>query len=689
MMKLLAILLVFLALAVQISYSAPASVSISGSLSSYLSQYVPNSTISSASFYSQDVGNSSYVVMKSGSNYLVINATGGRFSIMVNISQVSAVLKPYLLSAYYPSQDYFNNISAEMHSYANQSYSSLKDCLIETGLNAYTCTAGNFCLSCQTVPNCKRVLTATGGPTDVFGMAIMNFSKNYDSLNSSYNAFFSTVSGTNESNIGSRIGALSSLYSNISTLSTEMPNNPLFPLPQGFNKALLSSCYTYVQSQAPWYCFAVDYCGYPSFNSTDSASISAQLNTLEALPLSDSKVSSAASASVAYADSFVQPVVTHELEAEFGAFLNSTYPKYNSTLSSALFLNSMYSNATLSSYISQIQATFSLILNKTINQNITAAGSNMTSLLNRLDSLDSKIDAVYMPVYNGSINNTALIAKQELNYLHVPYSLAELAASQATINAELNSRVNSSSLALISSSISKIKSSASGYNPIFSASSFVKSFDGPLVSSIVAGSSGSISSKLSSLPFYSALISFIIGLVVIFAIYSLTYSRFKKRHKIRITHRTRRAWRSLFIVLIILLLVYVYATYAYAASANSFLPINQFLGSIRSSHSVIVAANLSHSINSSTLQCAVSLNNTLSSMGKKVDIVGIVNNSCTISNSSSAQCYDRLLASQEPIIYLNSLGTYYRGMYGNVFHVSGALENGSSCYVDKIISLAK
>ncbi len=691
MMKLLPLLLILsMFAAVQLAQSAPTSITVNNSLGTFLSKYIPSATVSSSAFFSQGVGNASYVIMKStGGKYLVVNVTSGRYSILINESHISVVLRPYLLAEYYPAQSALANLSASMHAYINQSAPPLADCLVETGLSQYTCTAANNCFSCQAIPNCRLLLDQAGGPGGVFSLSIMNFSANYGMLNQSYNGFLSGLSKLNESDFGSTIGALGAFYRNISSLSTELPHNPLFPLPKNFSSSQFQGCGAYIPTKAPWYCVDLAYCRYTTFNGVLLSSIGAQLSSLESLPISDSGVLNTSKASASYADSFVQPVITQQLSAQFSAFINATYPKYNSTLEEAMFLDARFSNTTLSSSISAIGSEFASILNASIHQNITSANSTMLGMLKGLNSLDSKIGAEYMPVYNTSINNTVLIAKQELNYKTVPYQLAKLAALQESINTQLNSKVNSTQLSSIASSLSGIKSSVSGFNPIFSAPALVKEIDGPLASSLMSRSTVSVASKLASAPFYAAIISFLIGLIIILAFYSLTYSRLKRKRKIRITHRTRRAWKALFIMLFVILLVYTYATYAYASSANSFLPINQFLGGVRSSNTVIVAANLSNPITSPTLECAVSLNSTLASMGKHVITVGIENGTCTLGNSTSSRCYDALLASQKPIVYLNSLSTYFNGMYGSVFHVSGNFENGSSCYVSRMMQLAK
>ena len=315
MMKLLPLLLILsMFAAVQLAQSAPTSITVNNSLGTFLSKYLPSATVSSSTFFAQGVGNASYVIMKStGGKYLVVNVTSGRYNILTNASQISTVLKPYLLAIYYPSQSSLTNLSTSIHAYINQSRLPLTDCLIETGLNQYTCTAANNCFSCQSVPNCKRVLNAAGGPTGVFASGIMNFSSHYSMLNQSYNGFLSGISSINESNFGSTIGALGAFYRNISSLSTELPHNPIFPLPKNFSPSQFQGCNAYIPTEAPWYCVDLGYCRYTSFNGILLSSIGSQLSAMESLPISDSGVLSASKASASYADSFVQPVESEDM----------------------------------------------------------------------------------------------------------------------------------------------------------------------------------------------------------------------------------------------------------------------------------------------------------------------------------------------------------------------------------------
>jgi len=221
----------------------------------------------------------------------------------------------------------------------------------------------------------------------------------------------------------------------------------------------------------------------------------------------------------------------------------------------------------------------------------------------------------------------------------------------------------------------------------------VKSIDGGIISSLLSGSSASVSSKLAAAPLYAALISFLIGIVVLLLFYSATYGRLKKRRKLRLTHRTKRAWKLLFLVLLLLVLVYTYATYAYAASANSFLPLSSFAGSVKAHSIVFVAVNTSSALNTSTVACATALQSTLSSLGKVSRVISISNGTCTLSNAtetiSGTACYNQLMASGTPVVLLGANTTVYKGMYGNIMYVGSSLSNGASCYISKILSYAE
>ncbi|MGC8622614.1 MAG: hypothetical protein ACP5SJ_03825 [Candidatus Micrarchaeia archaeon] len=683
-----------LMLLLSVSYSAsPSSITINSSFSAFIGKYLPSSIMSSSSFYSQAVGNNTYIVIKTGNSYIVANVTGGKYSILVNSSSIYPVLHLFLIRVYFPNETIFSNMSADMHSYVSQASPSINDCLVETGLVQYNCTLGNECFSCEAVPVCRKVLSATGGPSEPFGIGIMNFSSSYRAFNSSYNSFVSLLSGINSSNFGARLPLLQSALAEISSVSSSMPQNPIFPLPSNFNPAQFRNCTAgYPSSSQPWYCDSVGFCRTISFNSTLLSTIKGQLSSLASLPITNSSIKAESAASAQLASSFVEPVIKSELTAEFNAFINATYPKYNSTVKEASFIASKLSNSSLSYELSSLEAQFAQIRNASISQNISQANASISNSISKLNVLVSKLSSEYMPVYNASLYNTMLITFHELDYASVPYSLAKLAAQEQSINSELSSQINSSALSSLAAEVNSIKASAYSYAPAFSMPEFVKSIDGGAITALLAGSSASIPSKISTAPIYAGAISFAIGIVVLLFFYSLTYGRLKKKHKIRLTHRTKRTWKLLFVLLFALVLIYAYATYAYAAGANSFLPISYFVGAVKSHSVVLIALNASAPINLSTAACATSLQSTLSSMGKVARIISISNYTCTISNATETitgkACYNDLLASGTPIILLGANYTAYKGLYGNIMYVGNGLASGSSCYIGKMMGYA-
>ena len=117
------------------------SITLNTSLHSYLSTYIPNSTINTASFYNMTLNHHTYVIMQlsTGVNrFIVINTTGGLYSVVLNASGISPVLGAFFIGKDYPNQSTLNNLRTSMLAYINQSAGPINDCLTETGLGQYT-----------------------------------------------------------------------------------------------------------------------------------------------------------------------------------------------------------------------------------------------------------------------------------------------------------------------------------------------------------------------------------------------------------------------------------------------------------------------------------------------------------------------------------------------------------------------
>ena len=260
MAKLLPILA--LALVILSSEACANSIILNTTLHAYLSTYIPNSTLQSASFYNMTLGKHTYAIMQlsSGANRFIVTNTTNHYSVMLNAANISAVLSHFLLAKYYPNQSTLNYLNTSMRSYQNHSASPINDCRVETGVDRFNCTIANECFSCRTIPICGTVITSLGGPGNSYSYAfingIMNFSSQYSQLNASYISYFSTLSSLSVSNVASSIQALSSAVSTISSISTAMPQNPIFPSPPGTS---YSSCGSYVlywfSSGACWWAY--------------------------------------------------------------------------------------------------------------------------------------------------------------------------------------------------------------------------------------------------------------------------------------------------------------------------------------------------------------------------------------------------------------------------------------------------
>ncbi|MGC8651661.1 MAG: hypothetical protein ACP5UH_00190 [Candidatus Micrarchaeia archaeon] len=677
--------------AIMLSLLATTALGANASLVQYLHIYMPNSTISSYSMHNESIGGNAYTIMQHGISFIVVNATHGNYSMLTNATQIYKALRPYVLSVYAPSKSVLASLNASMSNYEAQAAPPLDDCRIETGLNYYTCNATNGCFSCQTVPICSYWLPDYGGPTGVMGLGIMNFSAKYGNLVANYSAFYNALHNASVDPYAS-ISAMKNALSNISHIATVLPQNPIFPVPQNFSASNFSSCPSYLApTQEPWYCVDIGMCEYTTFNSTLLQSMQNTVQQLSMLPLSNASIMqlSANASNLAYA--YIAPVVRAKETAAFDAFLNATMPKYNSTLFNAQALLSRINNATLNESVSKLVATFAAIKKLGINQSIALANTELLASISNVTGLYSKLDALYAPL-NSSISSASVAAiRDQLDFRHVPPELAKLSAEQQGIALELMQGVSSSSLqAMLANESAVSKGIAAFSGTPFTFGALVKDFDGGIVSYMLYSPTGSVSAKIAASPAYAALLSFIIGVIIVLLVYSLTYARFKKRKKIKLNRRVRRSWSIVFIVLFILVLIYTYATFAAAQSANAFLPFSMFASRLHSAHSAAIIVNDSGSFNAAQLLCAASLQKSLQSEGKSVAILAAQNYSCISANASlsGVQCFNKLLAAGTPIIHLGSGSPSYiayKGVYGNMLSAQGNATYGSGCTLGKLL----
>jgi hypothetical protein len=677
-------------------------------LNGFLLTYMKNSTISNSIFVNVTANGDSYLIMElngSTSQEVLINVTNG-FSFVTNDSTSYSVYEPYLISEYYPNANVISYLGTAMHAYINSSSDAMNQCLQVTGLSTYLCapnTNTTTCIqnSCGTVPICRDYLfyggvgkNHPGIPTGMYG-GILNLSYDYYHLNNSYNQYFLDLNQLNRINFPTVIPELSALAANISTISINLPQNPLFPNPPDLNPTQeQATCSQYSGSTytGPWYCYAIGLCGDSTFNSVILDNLTSTLQGLSTLPISSQAITSVSDNATLKAEFFIVPVQMAQNLRKLNQTISFYLPSYNSITANATVIVELFHNSTLNASLVHLQGTLSTIKQKGANQNVTMAANQLSSGINNLTALYSKIAPYYLPLYYGAQNNTKLIESMELDYqgTSTPYALVVAADQQSAINSKIDSGISGSSqLSSLNTQVSQIATALKGISSPFSLAMITKSIDGSWTMSLLAGSSATLPSKDSSAALYSMALSFVIGIVLLFLIYELTYARLSGKHKIHIKPGVKKAWTFVFAILFIFVLAYAFITYSFAQSANSFLPLSGFTSQLPG-HTVYLALdNVSRT--ASISQCISTVNATLSGEGSTLQVISLSNVTCQISgnNASGTACYDKIISTGTPVIDVfgsQNSSIVYSGMYGNILHASSAASEGYSCLLGSVLS---
>ena len=115
------------------------------SLTSYLSTYISNSTIASATFQNATFNSNSYIVMHlTNGTYIVIANSSGTYSLVTNATLIQTILNPLLSSRFQLNVTTLAQLNTSMHTAMAYGYKNLSDCAVELGLvNGNTCTLAN------------------------------------------------------------------------------------------------------------------------------------------------------------------------------------------------------------------------------------------------------------------------------------------------------------------------------------------------------------------------------------------------------------------------------------------------------------------------------------------------------------------------------------------------------------------
>lgn len=662
-------------------------------LNAYLSNYISNSTISSSTFFgNQSLNGKSYIIMQlpGTNNYIIIENQSGSYTMQTNATIISKVLTPFLIGKYYPSKSQIDYLNSTMESYKRYGYANLTDCLYETGIaSGTTCTLANNCLSCTQIPVCSKALNANGGPNSTFGLGISNFSSNYTVLNNSYNNYFLLLGRINRTNAGTIISELSSIVSNITSVSQKLPNNPIFPPTQN-----VYSCGNYIAlppNKQPWYCVAVGFCGAVSFNSTQLSDIQSNLTMLGINLPSATSISVISSNSSTAAEGYISAALQNQNGAAYRSLINAYYPKYNATVAKADALLLKYNNVTLNASLHVLTTEFRALQRLGVNQSIGVANTILGSLIANTTRIYSNASASYSQLYGISRNNTAALIADQLNYQQVPSQLAQLADMQQNINVKLNSVIPSNGISGAITPAQSIRVESSVFVAPLTIGYVTKTLDTPFINGILGSATSPAPRLISSAPSYAAIASLIIGILIIVIILVLFYLKVVKKGKLKGNKKKQRMWIAIFAILAILVIIYTYATYVYASNANNFLPFNYFTNTLKASTSAYIALNGSAGSNLSIIACANTIQSYLTGAGKSVQIIRLTNYSCLSGSNISVlglNCYNSILSQDKPVIFLSQSrqsSIVYKGLYGAVLYASGNSTLGSSCLLSTLL----
>ncbi|MEM4064258.1 MAG: hypothetical protein QXR16_02195, partial [Candidatus Micrarchaeaceae archaeon] len=642
---------------------------------------VSSSFINSLQQQNITYANTSYAALYgNGRLYLVYDPKTGSF--LTNATQIFFIIRNYTIANSLKLAD-FPSLATLVSTYANTSAGPINDCLVETGLSrGLTCTLGNYCQSCQEVPNCDRAMYQTDGPNGPLGLGIMKFESQYDWLNSSYNNLYANVKSINVSNAQYKLSAINAELDNISNLTLTIYMNPIFPPTANITASQLSTCIYYSNpATAPWYCVALGYCEFTSYNYTMLNRIMAKSFYINSLPITDTQIMSMAQNASSYTESVVVPVLNAQKFAFLGRILNTTLANYSAVYGTALLLLSHISNSSLANAVYAINSSYTSTVADYLSINLTAQNKTLAQEFARLKSLTNSINATYSYMLGYARNNTALLLKAQLSTQNPNPKLAQLSLDELSINNELLGRI--SNVTAMENQLSGIRSYASKLaTPGISLAALVRAIDAPFARSVAYSLNMPYDAAVASMPAFSALLSLLVGLIFILII-AFFYSRLKLKHRLRLSRHVRRNWRILFAIVGALVIIYAAATYAVAANANSFAPPSAFDSAIKGSQYVAIAINGTPSL--STYQCASIISEELLAAHKLPTIVSLSGNSCTVGNltTTANYCLDYYSSHSIPIIELRnssvaSIDIYY--FYGSKMTISGNSTYMNACY---------
>ncbi len=636
---------------------------------------VPSQTIGTLTFVNVTHGTSTYAALyKNNALYLVVNVTPSQYVLITNKNEIMGIMRNKLINDSIAAAN-LTALKAKMLKYINTSSTQLNECLSLTGLSrGYTCTVANNCQSCQVVPSCNKVLYATNGPTGALGYGIAIFDAQYSALNSSINAFMSAISNVNSSNAASNIGIISSSELNISNLTSKIYQNTVFPPTQNITSAMLSVCTSYHSiTSAPWYCYAIGYCGSLNYNYSALYQINAQVATVAALPFSNSSIETIANNVANNAAAYVDPVVNKQKLSQLNLVLNTTLLNYSGLVNKTNVLLSHVSNAIISNELLIMQSNYSNMLANYVTENISAVQQNLSMQMVQLQRDYAAQNALYTEVVTLSENNTKYLIAAQLDTGHLDPNVASLAFRQIDVSQSISGAISNLSLAKQQLTALSQASKSAYYSsiPLISITDLGRFF-GSWTAKLMGSSSASFNSNVALAPVYGASMSFIIGIIFLLALFVM-YVLLNSKKKIMKNSTAKSNWHKMFILVFATTVLYTIITFGidYMAATNS--PYYTFNNAVNSASKVVIAAN---STSAAVNNCALAIANSITARNKTAIIAHVNPTSCVYSNYSGTfdDCMNAFAKENTPVILISSSNTNSISAYsffGTVLYLSG------------------
>ncbi len=666
------------------------SASAEAGMASFLQSYNISASVSSGfSYVNITYLNLHYSIVYRGSSpYLLVNTSSSAYSFVTNTSLIASIIRGTIINKSISAMN-LASLKSSAEDYLASSSASLNDCATETGIDRSTCTLANYCNSCAEVPSCNKVLYYTGGPNDTFGKGIITFESQYSNLTNYTSALFTAINSLSSKNAAADAGTLARAFGKISNITQAIPDNPIFPPP---SSADLTACQTLgtltinSTTQGPWYCNAVGYCTSLAYNYTLLSTVSSLVNNIENIAPTNQSILSAASAISTAENIYAEPLLYSEKLKELGTALNTTLADYNNITNESAALLSHISNESLSDQLRIVESNYTYMLSNYLSINITAYAAHAAAGLSKLSSMYNATNATYSTLDYEAKENTALLLADQIGTLKGG-SLEAAAYNESLLNAALGSSIGN--ISSLKANLDAVHVVALQASPSIGLLYVVRGIDGPFSMHMARLLSLSYASAVSAAPLFSALLSLIIGAVIMLFLFLLRHS-LRKKGRLAVNKATARAWRILFVALTLIVVVYVLITYALASEANASARASALSSALRSSGSAAIIVNNTNNTGPVLLPCAEKIAGALHSIGKNVQLINATNGICSYNGTSMTidACIGAYAEKGSPAVVISYSTTpliHIYSMYGTRMDVNGDAAVMNACYASLLI----